>query len=90
MKAVKGNMEYDITENDVKSFAKEGYDIYDHGKLIAYGEGKTVSYPAYMQLRNNYEALMLENAKMSAEIEELKAEVEKLKKRKAKKEEKDV
>jgi hypothetical protein len=89
MKAVKGNMEYDITENDVNSFVKEGYDIYDHGKLVAYGEGKTVSYPVFMQLRKNYDALMLENAKMSAEIEELKAELAK-KRKSVKKEEKDV
>ena len=54
MRAVKENREYTITEVDVESFAKEGYDIYDEsGNIVRYGAGKTVSYDKYMKLTSS-------------------------------------
>ena len=61
MLAIKENRQYTITEADVQSFAKEGYDVYDdHGNLIAYGVGKSVPYEKYMRLMEQVEALQEE------------------------------
>lgn len=80
MNAVKENRVYTITETDVDSFRKEGYDIFDdNGKLIAYGIGKTVAYEKFAETVENLEKLMEENAVLSSENEELKAEIKKLK-----------
>ena len=87
MEAVKDNRVYTITEADVESFKKEGFDIYDDGKLVAYGTGKTIAYDKYAELVEAYEKLMSENAELSSQVTELE---KKLKKKEAskKKEEK--
>ena len=72
MRAVKANREYQITEADVSSFVKEGYDIYDdNGVLVRHGAGKTVTFEKYAQLLGSYEKLMAENAKLVSENAEL-------------------
>lgn len=83
MRAVKANREYQITEADVTSFVKEGYDIYDdNGVLVRHGAGKTVTFEKYAQLLGSYEKLMAENAKLVSENAEL---TDKLAKAEAKK-----
>lgn len=47
MKAVKGNQEYDVTEKSKDRFVKDGFDIYDDGKLLEHGKGRTVSQKEY-------------------------------------------
>lgn len=79
MKAVKENREYTITEQDIKSFANDGYDILDdNGKVVQYGAGKKVSFDKYMKLKESYDSLM-------DEVVELRDELEKLKKKKGNK-----
>lgn len=74
MRAVKANREYQITEADVSSFAKEGYDIYDeNGALVRHGAGKTVTFEKYAQLLSNYEKLMAENAELTDKLAKLEA-----------------
>lgn len=74
MRAVKANREYQITEADVDSFAKEGYDIYgDNGALVRHGAGKTVTFEKYAQLLGNYEKLMAENAELTDKLAKLEA-----------------
>ena len=83
MQAIKANRVYTITEADVDSFRKEGYDIFDDdGKLVAYGLGKTVAFEKYAGLLELNEALMKENAELVSAMEQLAAEVETLKKSK--------
>ena len=72
MQAVKENRVYTITEADVESFRKEGYDIYnDSGEIVAYGAGKSISYDKYAELVNQYEQLMEENAELASKIKKL-------------------
>jgi len=88
MTAVKANRCYTIDESQANAFAKEGYDIYDGGKIVKYGAGKTVTFGQYMDLKDENEALeaeceqlKTENEALKTECEELKAEIEKLKKK---------
>lgn len=71
MQAIKDNRVYTITEADIESFRKEGYDIYENGKVIAYGQGKTVPYEKYAQLVDDYEKLMEENAELTSKLKKL-------------------
>lgn len=74
MRAVKANREYQITEADVSSFVKEGYDIYDdNGVLVRHGAGKTVTFEKYAQLLSSYEKLMAENAELTDKLAKLEA-----------------
>ena len=83
MQAVKENRVYTITESEVDSFRKEGYDVFgDNGELIAYGVGKSVSYERYMTLTELYEKALEENARLESEVAAL---TEKLKKRETRK-----
>lgn len=69
MKAIKENRVYTISDAEMESFRKEGYDIYDDkGKVVAYGVGKTVPFEKYVALQS--------------QVEELKKEVASLKKKK--------
>lgn len=80
MKAKKANRSYTITEAEVKSWQKEGYDIYDdHGRIVAYGAGKTVPFDKYMQAISAYELLESENADLKAKLAELEKRLEKKK-----------
>lgn len=81
MKAIKGNKVYDITEAEKKRYLADGFDIKnDDGAVIAYGQGKTVSYEEYMKLKNEVERLKAggtEKAGLDAmSAEELKAYAE--------------
>lgn len=79
MKAIKANRQYTITEADVQSFVRDGYDVYDdNGDVVAYGAGKTVSFEKYL---SDVKAL-------ESEIEELKKEIAKAKRTTQKKTEK--
>ena len=69
MNAVKENRVYTITEADVESFKREGYDIYDDdGKLVCYGLGKSVPYDKYMELKEAYETLMEQCAELEDKL----------------------
>ncbi len=68
MKAVKGNKEYAINEEQKASYQEAGYDILDdNGKMIASGRGKNVS----MEL---YEKALEENKKLKKELTAMKKE----------------
>ena len=72
MKAVKDNRVYTITEADVESFRKEGYDIYDDdNNIVAYGVGKSVPFEKYAELMSQYEKLMEENAELTSRLKKL-------------------
>lgn len=61
MRAEKENKVYTISEAMQKQYQREGFDIYsDDGKLIASGNGKTVSYNKYASLKEEKEALEAE------------------------------
>lgn len=80
MVAVKENRCYTITEVDIPSFQKEGYDIIgDNGEIIAYGAGKTVAFEKYAKLMKQVESLQMH-------IDELEGEIKKLRRRNTKKE----
>ena len=69
MQAVKENRVYTITEADVESFRKEGYDIYDElGNIVAHGVGKSVPYDKYDALLKENERLMAENAELTSQL----------------------
>ena len=86
MRAVKANREYQITEADVSSFAKEGYDIYNEkGELVRRGAGKMVPFEKYAQLLSNYEKLMAENAELTDKLAKTEAKAETKRTRKPKK-----
>ena len=72
MQAVKDNRVYTITEADVEPFRKEGYDIFDGGKLVAYGVGKKVPYEKYASLMADYEKMIKENARLTDELAKAK------------------
>ena len=42
MTAEKGNKVYTITEAEKDNYRSQGYDIFEDGKMIACGKGKTV------------------------------------------------
>jgi len=57
MKAVKGNKEYAITEEQVKFYQDAGFDIVDgNGNVVTYGRGKTVSVEEYMEMKAELES----------------------------------
>jgi hypothetical protein len=64
MTAEKGNKVYSIDESMKARYLNDGFDIYEDGKLLEYGKGKTVSYA-------EYEALQKENAALKAQVQEL-------------------
>lgn len=73
MKAVKGNREYLIDENQKKGYQDAGFDIYDNsGNQIAYGRGKTVPF-------EDYAALKTENMILKEKAESLEEKLETLK-----------
>jgi len=51
MVAVKGNIEYSITEAEKDAYIKNGFDIYKDGKKIADGELKQIPYIKYKELK---------------------------------------
>lgn len=52
MVASKENKIYTITEEEKESFIASGYDIYNNdGELIAYGNGKSVSFLDFTKLQ---------------------------------------
>ncbi len=60
MKAVKGNREYTISEQEKEQYIKDGFDIYHNGEKIAGGKGKTVAYEEYARVKAELEALKKE------------------------------
>lgn len=57
LKAVKGNREYTVDEVSAKSYVKEGFDIYDGGKKIKSGKGKSVPQDEYDKLKEELEEM---------------------------------
>ncbi len=57
MKAVKGNREYTVTEENMESYIKDGFDIFDNGKKIRSGKGKKVSQEDYDRLKGELEEI---------------------------------
>lgn len=58
MRAVKGNREYTIAEEQKESYLNDGYDIYDEsGAKIADGRGKTVVAEQYEMLQKENDEL---------------------------------
>lgn len=47
MKAIKANKEYDISSTEIEKYYTDGYDIYEGGKLIRSGKGKSVPLDKY-------------------------------------------
>lgn len=66
MKATKGNKVYDISEQEMKRYQAEGYDIEKDGNIIAYGKGKAVPYDDYVKLKAENDQLKDELAKLKA------------------------
>lgn len=64
MTAEKGNKVYTVDESTKAAYQAAGFDIYEDGKIIAYGKGKTVSYEDYMTLQE-------ENKKLKGRVAEL-------------------
>lgn len=76
MKAVKGNKEYNIDENQKKAYQDAGFDIFsDAGEVIGYGRGKTVSYDEYMKLKAALEA---DNEELRTELKAAQLKLEHL------------
>lgn len=72
MFAVKGNVEYSITETEKKKFIELGYDIYDeNGKKISEGANKKVSAKQYSDLKKKYDDLNKTLTEKESEIAEL-------------------
>lgn len=51
MTAEKGNKVYTITEAEKDDYRSQGYDIFEDGRMIACGKGKTVPYEDYLKLQ---------------------------------------
>lgn len=74
MRAVKNNKEYTIDESQKKAYRDAGFDIYgDGGEVIAFGQGKTVSYELYQQAKAEAEGLSQENKELRAAMEQMLA-----------------
>ena len=87
MLAIKENRQYTITESEVSSFQKEGYDIYtEDGQIYAYGFGKSVPYEKYAKLMAQVESMQEEIITLQEEIKSMK-EKEALNTKKTKKKE---
>ena len=74
MTAEKGNKVYTIAEAEKDNYRSRGYDIFEDGKMIACGKGKTVSYENYLKLQKENEEL---KEKLSAAEEKTPAAEEK-------------
>ena len=72
MTAEKGNKVYTISEAEKDTYQSQGYDIFEDGKVIAYGKGKTVPYEDYMKLQEENERLkeMIASSEENASSEE--------------------
>lgn len=71
MIAVKGNVEYKISEAEKDSYIKSGFDILDDkGNKIADGAHKSVSIEKYRELEKKYEDLKATKEITNGETEE--------------------
>lgn len=61
MTAQKKNKVYTVSDADKKRYQNDGYDIYEDGKKIASGRGKTVP-------NEEYEKLKAENTELKAKL----------------------
>lgn len=87
MEARKLNKVYQIDEREAQAWADDGYDIYNRGRLVQRGSGKTVPLGEYDKLqaenaglKDEAEGLRAEITKMKAENANLKGQITKLKK----------
>lgn len=71
MKAIKGNKEYTIGDEQKKFYQDSGFDIVDDsGNVIAYGRGKTVPYEIHA-------AILKENERLHGVIKDLEVKLPK-------------
>ena len=70
MTAEKDNKVYSIDEGQMAAYQVACYDIYDDGKVIAYGAGKTVAYEDYMTLKKENEGLRARIAELESQEKE--------------------
>lgn len=82
MTAEKGNKVYTITEAEKDNYRSQGYDIFEDGRMIACGKGKTVPYEDYLKLQEENREL---KGKLSVLEEKLSALEEKAPSARAKK-----
>ncbi len=80
MIALKDNKVYTIDETQKKHYITQGFDIHDdEGNTIAYGQGKTVPYEKYAELKTAHMELMAAYEKIAGDglgemdVEQLKA-----------------
>jgi len=80
-RAVLGNKQLKIPDEEAAKKAAEGFDIYDaEGKTLEIpGAGRTVPFARYFELEQQNKALEEENARLEADAEKLAQEVKKLK-----------
>ena len=72
MEARKLNKVYTIDEREAQSWADDGYDVYDRGKLVKRGAGRTVPLADYDKLQADVAALKRENATLKGQLTKLK------------------
>lgn len=74
LQAIKGNKVLKISDDEVKRYQANGFDILSDGVTIAYGHGKTVPYGQYISTKAELEKV---KAELSAFKKLLEAEKEK-------------
>lgn len=57
LQAIKGNKVLKISDDEVKRYQANGFDILSGGVTIAYGHGKTVPYGKYAEALSKIDAL---------------------------------
>lgn len=80
LQAVKANKVYDVTEEQAESYAANGYDIWEGGRIVRHAVGKTVPWPKYEEALEELDAIKKEVVALKAEIASLKAQRKKAKK----------
>ncbi len=73
IKAIKGNKSYTVNnEQERKAYKAQGFDIYENGKLVENGVGKSVTLETYNALKTENDKLKKKNTELSKELKELK------------------
>jgi hypothetical protein len=71
--AEKGNKVYSIDETMKARYLNDGFDIYEDGKILEYGNGKTVEYKEYAKVVEENEALRKKIAELEGKSTTKKA-----------------
>lgn len=71
IKAIKGNRAYTInSEQEKKIYKAQGFDIYENGKLVEQGAGKSVSLEEFNKLKAENETLKKKNSELKKELKD--------------------